>query len=632
MNLTNWLSPELLKTLGWSLLHFVWQGIAIAALAALAMASFRRSTAKYTAGVLALVVMVAALLTTFVVLQKNSVAAIPVLQKPAQEAPCDQPAAAIGASQTTTPPTSLSSWALPFLVQCWLAGVLFFSLRTAGSLLFIERMRRKNMNPVSRALLAKCRALQDKLRVNRAVQFCECAWLDAPAVIGWFRPVVLLPVRTLMGLSEEQLEAVLAHELAHIKRFDCFVNLFQVAAESLLFFHPAVWWLNKRIRAERENCCDDVAIAVCGNTLGYARALTLMEEWRSVPAMGMALNGSPLAERIARILGLRGAQPASRNAGLAAGMFCLTGALVAGSMLWGFSHPVAAQALVANSLKPLRASFAQQPTPKPKAQPQTPAKAAKPASQSPTPAPTPAAEPNAAPEPTPEPQANTSYLQEMNAAGLKNLDVDQLISLKIQGVTGDYIRKMAAQGLQGNADEIIAMKIHGVTPDYVVQLRKQGISGSTDEVISMKIQGVTPEFIQQMTALGMKMDADSAIGIKIQGVTPEFIEKMRSLGLKLDADEAVGMRVQGVTPEFVQQMQSLGLKPTSDEVIGMRVQGVTPEYVKSMQALGLKFDVDELIGAKVMGVTPEFVEKARSHGFQNLTLDKLIGLKQANIL
>jgi len=157
--------------------------------------------------------------------------------------------------------------------------------------------------------------------VDRVIRYCECHRLDAPAVLGWFRPVVLLPVRALTGLTEEQIEAVIAHELAHIRRFDCFVNLFQIATETLLFYHPAVWWVSQRVRAEREHCCDDEAIAICGDAVNYARALTLMEEWRTAPALMMAANRSPLGERVVRLLGWNGAASRIRVAGLAAVSF-----------------------------------------------------------------------------------------------------------------------------------------------------------------------------------------------------------------------------------------------------------------------------------------------------------------------
>src|SRR5207245_2728912 len=179
-----------------------------------------------------------------------------------------------------------------WLVEAWFLGVLLLSLRTAGGLMLIERMRRKEIKAVGAELYLRCLVLQRRMGLDRVIRYCECHRLDAPAVLGWFRPVVLLPVRALTGLTEEQIEAVIAHELAHIRRFDCFVNLFQIATETLLFYHPAVWWVSQRIRAEREHCCDDEAIAICGDAVNYARALTLMEEGRTAPVLVMASSGS----------------------------------------------------------------------------------------------------------------------------------------------------------------------------------------------------------------------------------------------------------------------------------------------------------------------------------------------------
>ncbi len=130
----------------------------------------------------------------------------------------------------------------------------------------------------------------------------------------------------------QQLEAVIVHELAHIKRFDCFVNLFQIAVETLLFYHPAVWWVSRSIRTERENCCDDIAIAVCGNVGDYARALTLMETWRATPALVLAANSGSLRSRISRLLGLQTITRSVPGAGLAAiGLLCAAGAVLAGA-------------------------------------------------------------------------------------------------------------------------------------------------------------------------------------------------------------------------------------------------------------------------------------------------------------
>src|SRR5689334_5208625 len=308
-NFANWISPEILRTLGWTLLHFLWQGAGLAALFAVAAAVCRSASARYALAVGTLVLMLISPVVTFTWLRTQT---NPAVRTGAE-------GAATWAETSTQDATALSGSLAPvaksravqpmgmlWLVEAWFLGVLLLSLRTAGGLLLIERMRRKEIRPVGAALSEKCMALQRRMGLDRVIRYCECHRLDAPAVLGWFRPVVLLPVRALTGLTEEQIEAVIAHELAHIRRLDCFVNLFQIATETLLFYHPAIWWVSQRVRAERENCCDDEAIAICGDAVNYARALTKMEEWRTAPALMMAANRSPLAERVVRLLGWDG--------------------------------------------------------------------------------------------------------------------------------------------------------------------------------------------------------------------------------------------------------------------------------------------------------------------------------------
>jgi hypothetical protein len=434
------------------------------------------------------------------------------------------------------------------------------------------------------------------------IRYCECHRLDAPAVLGWFRPVVLLPMRALSGMDEQQIEAVIAHELAHIRRLDCFVNLFQIAVETLLFYHPAVWWVSQRVRAERENCCDDEAISICGDAVVYARALTLMEEWRTAPALMMAANRSPLAERIVRLLGLDGdaATGRTRMGGLGVSFVCLTGALLAGNAFLGVAH---ASLGTSSSAKELQESSIIIVKPEPVSAKERATQAAKPAGKA---------------EPAPKPQSNNdknpgaahddnkkqSYLDAMEAAGFKNLDVD----------------------------EIIAMKVQGVTPEYIKAIHDLGLQPTPEEIVGMRVQGITPEYVRDMRTVAPNPSVDDLIGMKVQGVTPQYVHQLRDLGLKPSADEIMGMKVQGVTPEYVKELRATGINPDVDEIIGMKVQGVTAEFVKTLQSAGFKnLTCDDVIGAKVMGINSEFIEKARKHGFQNLTLDKLMALKHADI-
>jgi beta-lactamase regulating signal transducer with metallopeptidase domain len=647
-DLSKWFSADLLRPLGLTLLHFLWQGVAVAALASLVLALCRRAAVRYVVALVALAAMVAAPVLTFAVLESSGSPdeSMMVFAKPSSLAelhvaqPGSHGRAAVAEKDAGM---GLSATSLVWLVQAWFAGVLLFSVRTAGGLLVIARLRRREAVLVPEKLRCLCVRLQERLGLERVVRYCESVQLDAPAVAGWFRPVVFLPATALTGLSEAQLETVIAHELAHVQRLDGLVNLFQIAAETLLFYHPGVWWLSRRVREEREHCCDDAAISVCGNAVEYARALTLMEEWRSAPALAMAVNRNPLAARISRLLGIATTASAVRSSGLAAGILCLTAALVAGNALFG----VARSASAASSQSPTKEQATREDqrdatflvnAPRPKTQVEATPKA----EPAPTATPLPEANPGPAPTTTPAPQANPSpapapsgsYIDAMKAAGLDNLSVDDLVGLKIQGVTPQYVRSMKELGLRGDADELIGMKVQGITPEYVREMR--AVTGQAtltgDELIGLKVQGVTPEYIKQMQELGVKTDADDIIGMKVQGVTPAYIRELRGLGLKVDADEIIGMKVQGITPEYAKSFQELGLHPNADDLIGMKVQGITAAYLKDMQAAGFKLDVDDAIGAKVQGITPEFIGKARSYGFKDLTLDQIMQLKHTGVL
>jgi hypothetical protein len=225
-------------------------------------------------------------------------------------------------------------------VGAWLCGVALLSLRMAGGFLLLEHRRRKLSVAPNPRILAMCRDLQRRLGLDRAIRYLECGWLEAPAVIGWFRPIVLLPALALTGLSEDQLRAVIAHELAHIRRLDAFVNLFQILVETLLFYHPAMWWLNRRIRAERELCCDEIAVSLTGDRVEYARALTVMAEWKAAPALAMAANRGPLTTRILHILGAKPSGAGQRMFGATGGVLFLAAALAAAQTLFGIAYPI----------------------------------------------------------------------------------------------------------------------------------------------------------------------------------------------------------------------------------------------------------------------------------------------------
>ncbi len=646
-----------------AILHFLWQGLALAALASAAMALSRNSATRYAIGVAVLALMFAAPAATFLALRQQAAASATSSFATQTDSASPPSSDSLAARFATSPSPQRNnnpapSGYLPWLVEAWLAGVALLSLRPAAGFFALQRLRRKQSAPVSEFLRTRCLSLQKNLGLRRLIRYCESVDLQAPAVAGWFRPVVFLPLAAISGLSIEQLDAVVAHELAHIKRLDAFVNLFQIAAETLLFYHPAVWWLSSRIRAERENCCDDVAIAVCGNAAEYARALASMAESHAAPAMAMAANRSPLVARVTRILGAAKSQAGIRGASLAASGLCLSISLLAGHALFG-ANQTAAPAAPLSALPSLPASPASSDAVivihgSPTRAPLAPSSPLPPLAQ-PAPLPervvaaladrtladqaladqAPADQNSPAPEKAPTAPANakSSYIDSLKAAGLPNLTIDEIISLKIQGVTPEYVRSLLAAGVRPDADEILSMKIQGVTPEYLSGLRSSGLKVDFDDALAMKIQGVTPDYIRELRVSFPEIASDDILAMKIQGVTPNYVKELRdAAGSKLDADEIIAMKIQGVSAAYIHDLKALGLQLDADNIIAMKIQGVTPEYVKSLQAAGLRLDADDVIGAKIQGITPEFIARVRSHGFKDLDLDKLMQLKHSGVL
>jgi beta-lactamase regulating signal transducer with metallopeptidase domain len=562
-------STDLMSSLAWSLLHFLWQGAAIAALAGAAMSLFRESTTRYLIGVSALALMVLAFGATFALLYGAPAGA----ELAADTRVMSSNIAPAAMSEVP----ALSTLELPaareldfvWIARGWLGGVALLALRIAFGLLLLEHLRRRNLLNLPPEMVERCRALQQRLGISRVVRYCECHLVAVPSVIGFFRPVVLLPVRALTGLTPEQLEAVIAHELGHVKRFDVAVNFFQVVVETLFFFHPAVWWLNKRIRTYREDCCDDIAIAVGGRNVSYARALAAMEDWRNVPELAMGATGGDVAARVARLLGMRSQKNGAQSAGVVTAALVLAAALTAGVTSIGLAGPTPTAPAVASSLAQVGAQADEplllaQAEPRPveraepvRAEPAEPARA--------EPAEAPRGEPRAV-EPRPagrgapravsrdRPRRDTaseppgrSFIDQMKSAGFDVSDVEQLIALKIHDVTPEYVRGLREAGFQPDVEGIVAMKIHGVTPEYVAEFRELGLAPDFEGIIALNIHDVTPEYVAQVRALGVDADFEELIALKIHDITPEFIEEARAQGFEdLDVEELVELKIADV--------------------------------------------------------------------------------------
>jgi len=334
MNATQILASQpWVERLGMTLLHFLWQGLSIAILYAAARRSVARTSspqARYLLACGALAAMIAAPLVTWELMRPWD--ASPEAIYRIQSTPPAVPT--IGIATTTTLPDPVratvsgmqSEQFLFWVVMVWLAGALMFWVRLAGGWVVAARARSMLVRRAPPEWQEILRDLGAQIGLSRPVRLLVSALVQVPTVVGWLRPVVLVPVGMLGGLPAAHLEVLLLHELAHIRRHDYLINILQSVAESLLFYHPAIWWVSRHIRAERELCCDDVAVLISGDALTYARALTQLESYRPAHfSAAIAANGGVLANRIAMLLGQ--SRPAVRT-GLGPGVIAVASLLV----------------------------------------------------------------------------------------------------------------------------------------------------------------------------------------------------------------------------------------------------------------------------------------------------------------
>jgi GWxTD domain-containing protein len=299
-----WVRTPAAQGLGWALAHSLWQGASAAVLVAIALACTRSPRARYATGCLALGLMTGAFGWTW--WSSIPTGASTVSFQTARTLHAIDPSAAVSGVARDWRLGAILPWLAPF----WAVGVLAFHLRALAGWTAARRLRTIGVCAAPDLWRERLDGLARRLRVTRAVVLLESGIARTPVVAGALRPVILVPVGMLAGLPARQVEAILLHELAHIRRHDYFVNVLQTWVEAIFFYHPAAWWISKVIRAEREHCCDDVAAAAQGDAFEYASALAALEQYRwaadgsgrlyKEPAV--AATGGDLVTRIRRLL------------------------------------------------------------------------------------------------------------------------------------------------------------------------------------------------------------------------------------------------------------------------------------------------------------------------------------------
>lgn len=275
--INNIISESLINALGWTLVHSLWQGAAAAVGLALVMIFMRkyRSQTRYYIGVMTIILVLAMAVVTFVSIYTGEAAgAVIAGQSPGTAALITGTVEMEESGSILVFFKHYFNRHLPLLVTAWLLGILVLVLRFAGGFIYNQRVKVYRTRPLSKTWQNRLEAICRGIGIQKSVQLVESALVKMPMTIGHLKPVILFPLGLVTGLPRDQVEALLAHELAHISRRDYLVNIVQNLVDIIFFYHPGVRWISSHVRAERENCCDDIAVSVSGDSLNFAKALT----------------------------------------------------------------------------------------------------------------------------------------------------------------------------------------------------------------------------------------------------------------------------------------------------------------------------------------------------------------------
>jgi beta-lactamase regulating signal transducer with metallopeptidase domain len=605
-----WLSHRELVALGWTLLHFLWQGAAIATVYSVLNHLTRqaRPALRYGVALGALALMPLSVAVTFAFeMQPSQPRSISLVmpQGSAQgifrDTVLTQLPASLASIHKEDGSTFLSANTeslLPWVDAIWMLGVLLLATRAFGGWLGLQQIRRKTHGMLPAQVECSFKRIKQQLAIHQRVLLRVSDRVISPFAMGLWKVTVVVPMSAILQLSPEELEAVFAHELGHIRRFDYHCNLVQIAIESALFFHPAVWWLSRTVRDHREVCCDEIAVATCADAIVYARALLRLEEQRTTQLeLAMALKGRPgtVLQRIQQILGEENTMGNGMNNGV---RIAVAGAVIFGLLL----APKISTAVAAPHIATAQTSETKAPAESPQSAP--------------------------APRPKPSPlSVATSPSPEQ--------DGTQVAALKLSSVDADSEATPVVFAPQQSTDE----KSSGKGPSYIDGMRAAGypldLNNDLNALISLKSLGVTPEYAKAMGEVGMgKPTVHELISLKSMGVTPEYLAGLKHSGIEpKNFHEVVTEKALGITPEYATAMKQSGFGDMDlQALISLKAQGITPEYATWLRKQYPQASVDELRRAAVFHLDQAFVDKAKAHGMDGKDLDKLIRLKISGLL
>jgi beta-lactamase regulating signal transducer with metallopeptidase domain len=687
-NILSFFNQNLNYAIGWTVIHSLWQATAAAILSGIVMIILRKKTAqtRYIIHNVALFSVLIAAVVTFniyyqesaLVVAKESLVANANLQSTGMSTIelIDNQIITSEKMTTTLPLPILSESTISmagmkvyfnehiyFVVLIWLLGVGLFILKLLGGISYVYYLRSQHNFSVDEYWLDMVDNLSRKVNIKRNIALVESALVRSPVVVGYLKPMILFPISAINRLNPNEVEAILAHEIAHVMRHDYVFNIIQSVIEALFYFNPAVWWISANIRAERENCCDDVAIALCGNSLTYAKSLVVVQEmqyYSAAFAMGFAgQRQNQLLLRIQRVLNQ------SNNKSNVMEKFIATCLIIFGIVCLSYGGPKemlpnlfdktdffeSSDAPLSNSGywnakiegDDVEVSFQQKTATSNWNTVHTFKKS------------------EFSALPTTESDFNItreagimsfkgkfednegygkftftenadfkSFIVKENIGGVKD---NTLIHLFMSNINRDYIAYLKQNGYQNiSTNKLVELGIHGLTKDvlssYFTTFDKKDLT--LNKLVELKIHGVNAKYRQSLTDAGfVDVPLEQIIEAKIHGINAEYLKDLTASGYKpTSLREVIEFKIHGVNGDFIKKIKGSSNREMSNEdIVEAKIHGVDKIDVDVIVKAGVETTNENLRDFAIHNVDADYIAKMNNAGFGKLTAQQLIEAK-----
>jgi len=618
------------ESISWALIHSLWQGFIITGIVIIAMSVFRNANSRIKYGLAcgAMTIMFLTTILTFTYTFNNNSHSSTVLSHPANAETSLIQSSQFTNAQTDNP-AALSSQAflddsgnynvMGWIFFFWALGVIIVSVYNLFSWRETRYLVTTDTDPAADFWQMRFSYICDKFKLNRKIRLIQSALVKTPCVVGWIKPVILAPASILTGLNASYLDLILAHEIAHVKRYDILVNYIQAFIETLLFFNPFVWWISKQVRIEREHCCDDIVVENFGGRITYAHALADLEGFRiSRPGLALGADGGKLLPRIKRLLSVK--NEINYRPGIGASLISIASLVLILGVC--FLNSADSNYAYATTIPPGEIQI---------------------------------------------PPADYSYEGRWDAAwyddrivfqldfkrdgnNTEEVWTDELVGIDKAKETKFILNRDAGifyfdGGFDKIGYESLGSGVCYFVPnaDYFKELDRIGYSDSfmalnineSKRQLQLALTNLSYEYAHQMKELGYsELSLDRLITLFYHGVNPEYITDLADLGYEnLNDDQLLRMRDHGINRRYIAELSHFGFNNiAANELIKYRDHGVDGSFMSGLAKYGYSnLDLDQLLKMRDHGVDGYFIASLTKYGYDDFSASELATLRDHGV-